>query len=203
MYSVRLIASVFGMLWIMASARPAGAVVIELDTTETGCSGITGAVVACPVPGGAHVMTVTWRFDQAVSALNAYDLSIRWDTEELTLLGSTAIFPDGGSPEPFLEAPSDPANSIASALSLVALPTTELFSVTFELMAQPGGDGQPDLEWFANLPGLSPGSVVLDNLQGASIDFWTEPTPIPMLPTAVGLLPLVMGLAGALLISRR
>ena len=192
------IGALFLLLGVVGQAQ---ALIVEIDTTEAGCAGISTVGVACEVPAGARPVTVTWRFDQAVGALNAYDFAVRWDPDELSLLSSSPIFPDGGTPEPFLEAPSDPTSSNAVALSIVALPTTQLFSVTF-LMTPDTQDGEPDLEWFANGQGLSPGSLGLGNPAGATIEFWRAGLEVPVLSVAPGLLPGLLVLTGAAWIVR-
>lgn len=146
----------------------ASAAVVEMSVEGTACSGIDSGVQPCAVSFGQTVV-VTWQLDQQ-TLLNGYNLELRWNPDELTLLGSTPLHPDTGTPAPFQEAPGDPADSAAFAIVFIAENTTDLFQVSFQAhpASEPTGS---DLLWFPNGNGLSPGSVVLENPAGAAIDF--------------------------------
>ena len=62
------------------------------------------------------------------------------------------------------------------AISLLALPTTSLFRLSFEV-APNVPEGDADIWLFHNGNGLSPGSVVLENSDGAGLDIRTAEVP--------------------------
>ena len=138
------------------------------------CSGVSTGVTQCIVAGGSTI-DVTWSLSNQES-LNGYDLEIRWNSSALTLLSASQLFPDTGIAEPWLVEPSDPDASSAVAISLVAMPTTSLFRLSFEVASNALG-GKQDLWWFPNGSGLSPGSVVLENSDGAGLDIRTVEVP--------------------------
>jgi len=186
-------------LLVLGLAARAGAVTVEIEPDEPGCGPYTAGVGACDVsarPSGQ--ITVTWALDTQTT-LNGYDFEVRWDAGELTLVSAEQLHPDTATPLSFVIEPSDPDDSRALVLSLTGAFTKQLFRLTFELDRM-AADGQADVSWFANGNGLSPGSVVLDNLAGAGIDFDGGPDAVPV-PGLRGVarmaLGLGLGLAGA------
>jgi hypothetical protein len=162
------------VLALALAAAPAPAAVVEMRVEGTARSGISSGVQPCTVIWGQTVV-VTWHLDQQ-TLLNGYDLELRWNPDELTLLDAAPLHPDTGTPTPFSEAPGDPADSRAFAIVFTAENTTDLFQVSFEAHPSLAATGS-DLLWFPNANGLSPGSVVLENSAGAAIDFQRFPEP--------------------------
>lgn len=138
------------------------------------CSGVSTGVTQCIVEGGSTI-EVTWSLSNQES-LNGYDLEVRWNASALTLQSASQLFPDTGIAEPWLVEPSDPNASSAVAISLVASPTTSLFRLSFDVAINVP-DGDSDVFWFPNGNGLSPGSVVLENSDGAGLDIRTAEVP--------------------------
>lgn len=166
------------LLGVAGPARAAD-VHVRMSAPATSCADVETGVVACEV-GGGEVFDAIWRLDSQ-QPLNGYDLEIRWDAGELTLVSATPLYPDTGTAVAFLEAPSDPESSSAIALSFVAQQTTALFSLRFEASPKAGPDGA-DLWWFANGNGLSPASAVLQNPEGGAWDLYdsTSPPSVPI-----------------------
>ena len=110
-----------------------------------------------------------------------YDVSIGWDPNEVDLVSALQLAPDTGTPVPFNPSPVGglPTGSRAAALlGLAVVPTTLLFSVTFDVLI-PITDDQPDVFVFlaeANGSGISPDSLSIDNPGGAGFDI-TLPEP--------------------------
>lgn len=175
-------------------AGPAAAVDVTIVTSAPGtsCPDVAEGTGTCEIAASTQ-FDVVWQLDSQQS-LNGYDLEIRWDASELTLISATPLYPDTGSPVPFLEEPSNPDASSAVALSVVALDTTQLFSLRFEASPGASPDG-PDLSWFANGNGLSPASVVLLDPGGGAWDFY-DASGMPVVPVGGGWL-----LAAALLVA--
>lgn len=172
----------------LAAPHAARAVVVSMTASPPACGGaVTAGTVACPVDAGSS-LSLVFALD-AATALNGYQLNLRWDPSELSLLGASQLFPDAGTPVAFTSAPGDPAASVASAFVFPdPAVTTLLFQLDFQ--ATPAGDdGQPDVWWFPQGAGLSPGSVVLENPAGAALDV----TPAPVVPALPGaLVPLLL-----------
>jgi hypothetical protein len=169
---------------LAATATPAGAVdVVLTGTTAAGtvCSSTLSGITACNVLGmtAGQQVTFTWSLSSP-QALNGYDIHVEWDPDELTPVSCTPLYPDTqppgtpefvGSPCPAL--PTDPPEGDAASVSLVALQTTGLFSMTFEVTSTIfcDADDEADLFWTPNGAAFSPTSVVLDNPAGAGADF--------------------------------
>jgi hypothetical protein len=160
------------------AAGAAGAVNVQMAATTgagTLCSGVVSGTADCSMvslPGNNQV-TVTWSLP-ATTTLNGYDFDVQWQANELTLVSASQLLPHTQAPNtiPFVVAPNpaDPVNSSAVALSLIAYPTNTLFSMTFTLASTLPADCQPDVTWTPNGNGLAPGSAVLSNPAGASLD---------------------------------
>jgi len=120
----------------------------------------------------------------AATSLNGYDLTVQWDTSELTLTSASQLFPDSLPPDTFAFTVSPlagtPGDARTSTVSLTAFTTTSLFSLTFTA-ANPVADGLDDVRVFAdpvnNGNGLSPGTVTLDNPTGVGFDVTPAPEP--------------------------
>ena len=157
---------------------PASAVDVALDistSSETLCTGAVSGVTFCDLTDVAEgEVTATWSLS-GPEILNGYDLRVSWDDEELELLSCEALYSDVSGAVSLLFDPcvtDDPSGSDVAAISLVGLETTALFRMTFGLtdLALCDTDGLADLSWTPNGAGLSPGSVVLTNPGGASVD---------------------------------
>jgi hypothetical protein len=170
-----------GLVWAGAPAAAVDVILTGTSTSGTVCASTTTGVTECDVTGmtPGQEVTFTWVLDSA-HALNGYDLAVSWDPEELTPISCTELYPDSQPPGtvPFLTSPcpalpTDLPPRNATALSLVAFQTTALFSMTFQVTSVVlcDADGEADLAWSANGNGLSPGSVVLENTDGAGADF--------------------------------
>lgn len=187
------------LLALGITSAQAGAAVISMDVDPPGCAGFVAGTGTCEVAPGT-TLAVTWSLT-APELLNGYQLEIRWDPTELTLLGSTQLFPDSGTPVPFTQQPGDPSDSRASAFSFDPQSTLGLFRVTFQ--ASPaGGDGQPDVWWFPVGAGLSPAGVVLENPAGAAIDLTPTALGVPALGLLGGLALALGMLLGGLALAR-
>ncbi len=165
----------------LLSAAPASAAELHMSLA-TSVGGVvcdaTSGLRRCPAPafGTPIQVTVTWALD-APATLNGYDLNVGWDASELSLVAMEQLYPDDQPVNtiPFLVAP-DPLQPLASeavTLSLVGAATTSLLRLTFQTVSAPAfllGNCEADVWWTANGNGLSPGSVVLSNPQGAAID---------------------------------
>jgi hypothetical protein len=174
-----------GLGILLALLVGSGASAVEIEMTVSGaagtlCSGIVSGTQPCEVLSG-QVIDVTWSLDQQ-TLLNGYDLEIRWNPNELSLLSSTPLHPDTGTAAPFVVEPSDPTDSQALAVIFTAENTTQLFRMSFEVSPRYGIHGA-DLSWLP-ASGLSPGTLVLENDTGAAIDFRTanDFSDIPAMP---------------------
>jgi hypothetical protein len=158
----------------LGTARSAGAVDVSIlvDAPEASCHDLDPATRVCSVDAPGEV-DVVWSLDSQQLS-NGYDLEIRWDPTALTLISATQLYPDTGTPGPFLEEPADPGNSSAVVLSVVGLQTTALFSLRFDVLPG-GGEPGPDLSWFANGNGLAPAELVLLNPEGSDIYLGATP----------------------------
>ena len=174
---------------------------IQMSAPLQGCGPVVSGIETCRVAPGS-LLDVTFALDAAQS-LNGYDLEIRWDASELTFVSATQLHPDTGTPGPFLEEPSDPADSRAAVFEFDAEQTTQLFELRFQT-AVGSLDGQADLWWFPNNDGLAPASVTLDNPSGAALDVGPTAEVIPVLGVASrGLVALLLALAGCLVARSR
>lgn len=172
-----LIPFVLALALLIPGAATAVSITIAGPTTGPLTSG-TGS----ENPGGAAQITFTIGLD-AQTAIQGYDLTLRWDPAELDLVAAQPLFSDTGSVVPFVSDPfgstPDPAGlRIASFPQFASSLTTGLFNVTFDILSRVD-DGAPDvsvLVALANGPGISPPPLAIDNPSGAGIDVVPEPT---------------------------
>jgi hypothetical protein len=167
------------LLTVAALALPAEAAIVAMSVDQQGCGGYTSGTGTCEVVPGSE-LSVTWALE-AQETLNGYQLQIRWDPSELSLIRAVQLFPDTAPPVAWTVEPSDPNASVASAFRLpTPADTTLLFRLDF-LAIPSGNDAKQDLWWFPQGAGLTPGSVALDNPAGAGIDFTAVPIAVPSL----------------------
>jgi hypothetical protein len=187
---------------LLTAAGPARAVTVELSTDVAGCTGYAAGLGLCNATGETQI-TVTWSL-QSQTALTGYQLEVRWDPGELTLLQNTQLFPDTGVAGPFLIPPNDPNDSIVTAIiPPPAELTTALFSMTFSVDPDATVDAQADVAWFATNDGLSPRPpVMLENKLGSGIDVYIGPDVPAMDAHGVGLVGLLLACSGIWLLRR-
>ncbi len=183
------------LMQVLVQAWPGLASGAEIQmSAPPSCGPVSAGVASCLVVPGS-LLDVTFALD-APESLNGYDLEVRWDDSELTLVSATQLHPDTGTPGPFLEEPSDPADSRAAVFEFDAIETTQLFRLRFETSFG-ALDGQADLWWFPNNNGLAPASVTLENAAGAALDIGPIDEAIPALgPTSRTIVALLLALAG-------
>jgi hypothetical protein len=157
-----------GVLLAALIALPAHAVIVSMQSPACVIGNVTAGTAMCSAALG-EIVDVTFALDSTES-LAGYDLEIRWDATELTLVSATPLFPSSGTAEPFLLEPMDPTDSRATAFTIIIAPTDSLFRLSFSVNAQAEASGD-DLWWFPSGAGLSPATVVLENPGGAAIDF--------------------------------
>jgi hypothetical protein len=131
-----------------------------------------GITLASPTSGPGSQITFIVALD-AASVINGYDVTVAWDAGELSFLSATELSGLG-----FDAAPSGatPAGERVAAFELLAVATTDLFSVSFDLLPGVLADGAYDFAVFvgpANGSGLIPGSI--DNPTGGGFDVVPEP----------------------------
>lgn len=123
----------------------------------------------------------------AATSINGYDVTLAWDSAELSLVAAS---PAAGLPFSVSPGAGGSAGSRVASITLTTALTALLFSVTFDVLATTA-DGVADVRIFVdagvNGSGIAPGSLSLANPGGAGIDVIPEP--------ASGAL-LALGLAG-------
>ena len=144
-----------------------------------------GIALAPPTLGPGSQITFTVALD-APSSINGYDVTVSWDAGELSFLSATELSGLG-----FDAAPSGatPAGERVATFELAAVAATDLFSVSFDILAGVLADGAYDFEVLvgpANGSGLIPGSI--DNPTGDGFDVVPEPSSGALL--ALGLIAL-------------
>jgi hypothetical protein len=163
------------------------ALVVLLLASPAAAVGIT---IASVDPGpGADEITFTVSLD-ASTLINGYDVTIFWDTAELTFVSGSELSGLGFDDSPTGD--SATTGDRVATFDLGAVTTEDLFSVTFTVLAGVVGDGLDDFRVSveaANGSGLIPGA--LDNPEGVGFDVVPEPGTGALL--ALG----VLGLAGA------
>jgi hypothetical protein len=143
-WSARAVPGTVGIALALAVyAGPSTAAVIALEL-DPACDTVTTGQATCEVQSGSTVEVTFTLSPGTPETINGYDLEVRWDSDELTLQSTAQLSPDTGTPEPFLEAPSDPTDSRAFVFAVTASETTQLFRMTF--VATPGDfNALPDL----------------------------------------------------------
>ncbi len=118
----------------------------------------TGELYA--LPGDEIVFTVDFEADPAVRFGSAYAFNIGFDIDELSMVGWTNDLPDDGawadlgSPYEVEEGRIDSFNGYTMDIPLPEIGSTQLATVTFELLAGANIDGNPDV-WFIDIDGIT------------------------------------------------
>jgi hypothetical protein len=153
---------------ICGSARLLGLALVLM----AGPASAVGLTLSEPVPGAGDSIVFTVGLD-APTSINGYDVTLFWDSSELSFLSATELSGLGFDTAP---AGATPAGERVATFELTPVLASDLFAVRFSLLPGAAFDGSPDVGVFvgaANGTGLIPG--VIDNPLGVGFDVVPEP----------------------------